>query len=423
MGTVIDIDDLRAPRLTEAQRQALAACEQVLIDFSEAGVLAAARARTGLEDFGPEDYRARLRLLLDEWGSDPTMLPAQRLVLFGYLVRYCSNRLLLQEYWKRNPRVRETPIERPLIVAGLPRSGTTHLVNLLAADRRRRSLPLWESYEPLPLPGEAATRDSADPRYARCMQAWQGMQATLPLLAAMHPMHPDHIHEELELMGPDIASYNFEWLSPSPRWRDHYYASDQAPHYRYMRDVLATLQALHGPDRWVLKCPQHMEQLPLLKRIFPDATVVITHRDPVAVIQSTVTMLAYGARMRAQRVDTAALLGYWSDRIERLLRACVRDRASWGPERSLDVPFHAFMADETATLERIHALTGDGIPADVRAAFAGYIATHPRGAEGRVRYHLQRDFDCDPAALRERFRFYFDAFPAVRAEVSGGTPT
>jgi hypothetical protein len=417
MGNVIEISDLRAPQLTDAQRAALAACEQVQVDFTEAGVLEAARARTGLADFGPDDFRLRLRLLLDEWGSDPDMLPAQRLVLFGYLVRYCSNRLLLQDFWKRNPQVPATRIERPLIVAGLPRSGTTHLVNLLAADRRRRSLPLWESYEPLPLPGERASGDTNDPRHGRCLQAWQGMQATLPLLAAMHPMNPDHIHEELELMGPDIASYNFEWLSPSPRWRDHYCATDQEPHYRYMRDVLATLQTLRaGAPRWVLKCPQHLEQLPLLRRIFPDATVVITHRDPVAVIQSTVTMLAYGARMRARRIDTAALLAYWSDRIERLLRACVRDRACWGEERSLDVPFHAFMADEQGTLARIHALTGDGIPDDVGAAFRDYIATHPRGAEGRVRYHLQRDFGCDPAALRERFAFYFDAFPAVRAE-------
>src|SRR5690625_7595320 len=87
------------------------------------------------------------------------------------------------------------------------------------------------------------------------------MQATMPLLAAMHPMDPDHIHEELELMGPDFASYNFEWLSPSPRWRDHYLATDQTPHYEYLRDVLKLLQWRRGPGRWVLKCPQHLEQL------------------------------------------------------------------------------------------------------------------------------------------------------------------
>ena len=116
-----------------------------------------------------------------------------------------------------------------MIVTGLPRSGTTHLVNLLAADARFHSLPLWQSYEPVPLPGEAALPDGTDPRYARCAAAWEGMKQVTPLLASMHPMEPDHIHEELELMGPDFASYNYEWLSMSPRWGAHYAATDQTP--------------------------------------------------------------------------------------------------------------------------------------------------------------------------------------------------
>jgi hypothetical protein len=416
MGGEIRIDDLREPRLSAAQQAALDATAGLQVELSVEAVLAAARTRTGLADFGPPDFLERLGLLVHEWGTDTTMYPLQRLNLGNYLVRYASNRLLLQELWTRRPEVLDTPLEPPIIVAGLPRSGTTHLVNLLAADRRFRSLPLWESYEPLPLPGEAPLPGGIDPRYARCAEAWAGMQATLPLLAAMHPMNPDHIHEELELMGPDFASYNFEWLSPSPRWRDHYYAHDQAPHYAYMKKVLRTLTHIRGPRRWVLKCPQHLEQLPLLRKIFPDATVVITHRDPVAVIQSSVTMIAYGARMRQRRVDTEGLMDYWSARIEHMLRACVRERAAWPQEQSLDVPFHQFMADEMGTVEQIHARAGSPLPAEVRADLERYLAAHPRGRQGRVVYDMARDFGIEPARLRERFRFYFDAFPAVRAE-------
>ena len=108
------------------------------------------------------------------------------------------------------------------------------------------------------------------------------MQQTLPNIAAMHPMNPNHIHEELELMGPDFASYNFEWLCQCPRWRDHYYASDQTPHYEYMKTVLKILTWQDGDDgsntRWVLKCPQHPEQLTVLHKVFPDATIAVTHR-------------------------------------------------------------------------------------------------------------------------------------------------
>lgn len=416
MPKAIRIHDLLHPELTAIQRAALAYGEQQTIDFTEQAVLEAARQRSGLHDFGPEDFRQRLQLLLDEWGSDPEMTNSQRANLFGYLVRYASNRLLIQDQWQRHPQILEQQIRQPIIVAGLPRSGTTHLLNLLSADTRFRSLPLWESYEPVPLPGEQALADGTDPRYQRCNEAWQGMQQVTPLLAAMHPMNPDHIHEELELMGPDFASYNFEWLAPSPRWRDHYYASDQTPHYHYMRDVLKLLQWRQGPDRWVLKCPQHLEQLPVLREVFPDATYVITHRDPVAVIQSAVTMIAYGQRMGRTRINPQGLIEYWSDRIEHLLQACVRDHPSMPEAQTIDVPFHAFMADDMGMVERIYAKAGVALTAGARREMQAYIDAHPRGKEGRVVYDLKGDFGVDPAALRERFAFYYERFPA-RQEV------
>ncbi len=415
MPETIRIHDLAHPELTAIQRAAISHGEQQEIEFSEAAVLEAARQRTGLADFGPQDFRERLRLLLEEWGGDPDMTGSQRANLFGYLVRYASNRLLLQDQWRRHPEILAQEIRRPIIVAGLPRSGTTHLLNLLAADTRFRSLPLWESYEPVPLPGEPLLEDGEDPRYRRCAQAWEGMQQVTPLLAAMHPMHPDHIHEELELMGPDFASYNFEWLAPSPRWRDHYYQHDQTPHYQYMRDVLKLLQWRQGPDRWVLKCPQHLEQLPVLRSVFPDATCVVTHRDPVAVIQSAVTMVAYGYRMSRKRIDTRAIVEYWSDRIEHLLRACVRDRACFPASQSVDVLFHEFMADDLATVAKIYDVAGVELTTAAKAEMQAFIAAHPRGKEGKMAYDLQGDFGVDPAALRERFSFYFQQFP-VRAE-------
>jgi len=237
----------------------------------------------------------------------------------------------------------------------------------------------------------------------------------VPLLEAMHPMNPDHIHEELELMTPDFASYNFEWIAVSPRWRDHYYATDQTPHYEYMRDVLKILQWLRGPDRWVLKCPQHLEQLPVLRKVFPDAVVAVTHRDPVAVIQSAVTMLAYGQRMSRRTVDVKGLIDYWSDRVEHLLRACVRDRDTLPASRSIDVPFHEFMADDMAMVARIYERAGVEMTAEARGDLERFVAEHPRGKFGQVIYDLEGDFGVRPEDLRKRFDFYFERFP-VRIE-------
>jgi hypothetical protein len=413
-GKSIQIADLAKPELSQFQRDALAYGETLEIDFSEEGVLSKAREATGLEDFGQDDFRTRLAMLREEWDGDENLTGIGRLSLHNKLVQHASSRLLIEDALQRHPEIHNIEISKPIIVAGLPRSGTTHLLNLMAADTRLRSLPLWEAYEPLPRPGEEQPEDGTDPRWQRCQQAWEMMQTGSPLIAAMHPMNPDHIHEELELMGPNFASYNYEWLSVSPKWRDHYYAEDQTPHYEYMKTVLKILQWLRGPQRWVLKCPQHLEQLPVLREVFPDATVAITHRDPVEVIQSAITMQAYGQRMNRKQVDLQGLLTYWTDRVEHLLRACVRDRDCLDAAHSIDVPFREFMADDIAMVQRIYDRAQMGFTDVASAELQSFMNAHPRGAEGRMIYDLEGNFGVTAAALRERFSFYFERFPMAR---------
>jgi hypothetical protein len=158
-----------------------------------------------------------------------------------------------------------------------------------------------------------------------------------------------------------------------------------------------------------------MEQLRVLHAVFPDATIVIPHRDPVAVIASAVTMLAYGDRIRRTRVDPPAVARYWADRVEILLRACVRDRDSLPDDQVIDVPFHEFMADDIAMVERIYAKAGLPMTAQARTDLEQYMAGNPRGKHGRIVYDLKADFGIDPDQLRERFAFYFDRF-AIRVE-------
>ena len=124
------------------------------------------------------------------------------------------------------------------------------------------------------------------------------MMANAPLVAAMHDQFPEAIEEEVELLDLDFASYILEWLARVPGWRDTYLELDQTRHYAYMKKVLQALTFFRGPRTWVLKSPQHSEQLAALMATFPDATVAFTHRDPVAVIQSTITMMAYADRLR-----------------------------------------------------------------------------------------------------------------------------
>jgi hypothetical protein len=231
----------------------------------------------------------------------------------------------------------------------------------------------------------------------------------------MHDMPPEHIHEEIELEDLDFASYELEWLAMVPRWRDFYLSLDQRPHYAYMKKVLKALQWLRGPDRWVLKSPQHLEQLVPLHQTFPDATIAITHRDPVSVVRSAITMLAYGDRMRRTRVDLRGLAEYWIDRVVRLLRACVRDRDKIPEAQSIDVPFHDFMADDVGMVRRIYGCAELPMTAEARADLERFMQENPRGKHGQVVYDLKGDFGLEPAEVRKRFDFYFERF-RVRVE-------
>jgi len=422
MGDDIRITDLARPELSAAQQGALDYADTLQVELQAPSILQEAQRATGLADFGQPDFLERLELLCDEWGADPGLTNLGRLSLRNKLLQHARNRLLIQDVLTRHPEIHDVSIQAPIVVAGLPRSGTTHLLNLMAADSRLRALPLWEAYEPVPLASEAMPAAGVDPRYQRCADQWQMMQLMSPLLAAMHPMNPDHIHEELELMGPDFASYNYEWLAVSPRWRDHYYATDQTPHYQYMKTVLKILTWQDGDrtgagTRWVLKCPQHLEQLTVLRSVFPDATVAITHRDPVSVIQSAATMLAYGQRINRKQVDLEGLIHYWTDRVLHLLQACVRDRGALPAGQSIDVLFHEFMADDLAMVENIYDRANLRMTPQARHQLRQFVDGHARGRDGRIVYNLREDFGVEPARLRARFAFYFDRFP-VQVEVA-----
>jgi len=229
----------------------------------------------------------------------------------------------------------------------------------------------------------------------------------------MHYQHPTGIEEEIELEDLDFASYTLEWLARVPQWRDFYLQLDQHAHYAYMKKVLQVVTFLRGPNRWVLKSPQHLEQIPALTATFPDATFAITHRDPVSVIQSAATMLAYGDRMRRPAIEPEALAEYWVERVDLLLRACVRDRDLLPPDRSIDVVFDEFMADDVAMVERIYDRAGLPMTGDARRRLDAFMVENPRGKHGRLAYDLRADFGLDPAAVRARFDYYFDRFPVA----------
>lgn len=414
------IDDMADPRVTPA----IAAARQGPDDFpdhlSADDVLARAQAITGLSDFGEDTgFRERLAVLLQSLYEDEGLTRGGRINIVEQAIRVMANRLRIEDLVKRHPEILDITIEKPIFIAGLPRSGTTHLVNWLSRDERLNSLTLWESEEPVPSVEIAA--GEVDPRLARSAEFWQHFGSMLPHMAAMHEMAAGDIHEDNELMFMDMNCYNWEFQSRLPRWIDHYLAHDRTVSYAYEKKVLQVIswyrgvgEGEKGRRRWLLKSPQHMENLQAIKNTFPDATMVICHRDPVDVLRSLTTMLGYSDRIRRDPTDPAGLARHWSDRIEKLLRECVAQRAAWSDAQSLDVLFHEYMADQEGMARRIYALAGLDLPPEVEAKLLGYLQENPRHAHGKVIYDLEGVFETDVAALREKFAFYYNHFPVTQ---------
>ncbi|HEX5253223.1 MAG TPA: sulfotransferase [Mycobacterium sp.] len=415
----IDFDDLTAPQLTDVQRQILEFTEAEPVDLDIDRMLAEAIEQAGLTaaaDLDDTDgFADRLRVHVAAIEADEGLRRLTRGSLRQRIVRLLRNRLSLTELIRRYPEIESIPIEKPFIVVGMPRSGTTHLVNLIAADPRRRALPYWESQDPIPARGQGPDIFGIDPRYARAKSEHDALMASAPVVAAMHDRFPEAIEEEVELLDLDLASYVLEWHARVPDWRDYYLRLDQTRHYAYMKKVLQALTFLRGPRTWVLKSPQHCEQLAPLMATFPDATVAFTHRDPVSVVQSAITMMAYSDRLRRISIDPQWLLDYWSDRVHRLLSACVRDRDLVASERSIDINFHQLNGNEMLVLERLYQCAGVDLPPKVQQRFQRYLGGNPRGKHGRIRYELERHFGTSADELRGRFGFYFDKFD-VRPE-------
>jgi len=407
----ISLHDLVEPRFSEEARAILDLMSEAgaTLSLQPGSLKEAATGETGLSDFGPTDFVDRLGILCGSLQEEARLNHAGVLAQSVFLTGLLRNRLLLEDLVARHPAILDEKIEKPIFICGLPRTGTTHLHNLISSDTALRSLPYWESTEPILPEGEIPPGGGADPRLARTEAALAFLDTAMPEFNRMHEMTVDHVHEEIQLLAIDFSTMLFETVAPMPTWRDHYLARDQRSSYRYLKKILQALQWLRGGSRWILKSPQHLEQFPALLDTFPDGTFVVTHRDPVSVGTSLVTMLAYTARLVHDRVDAPWIGRYWVDRLGRMLQACVDSRDLLPSSHSIDVHFDEFMRDDIAMVRRIYALADQPFTEYAEAAMRRFMDEHPRGRHGGVRYDLV-PFDMRREQLRDRFGFYVERF-------------
>ena len=309
---------------------------------------------------------------------------------------------------ERKPEILEQPVRAPLFIVGLPRSGTTFLHRLMAQDAGLRSAPFWELINPLPLGNPDDPPPQPDPRIAIAEQALQRLHEVAPELIQMHEMEAEAPDEDISLLALGFSSMAFEFSFTVPSYVRYYTSIDHTPGYRYFKRVLQTLQWLRGGTQWVLKAPSHMEQLKPLLTVFPDATVIQTHRDAVTTTVSLVSLTCYGVRNYFDHPNPLLMGKTLSAAVERLLRGIAKDRSP-DDNRFVDVPFRDLMNDPVGMVEKIYAVAGKTLTVEARQRMRGWLTENKRGKHGKHEY-AAIDFGIDVEERRQALRFYHDYF-------------
>jgi hypothetical protein len=416
--TEIQIDDLAAPVLSETMRElnALSAAEaRKKVPLDEGTLFALARDQTGLNDFGSDDFREGLGVLLRSLETEADLTFMGRVSAQRQVVRLLANRLLVEDAIRLNPEALDAPIVSPIVILGLPRTGTSHLHNLLSNHPDLRSLPYWESCEPVPAPGDRHHTGRLNPRVARTEAAIAQMETLIPHQQAMHELTAETPHEEIAFFQMDFASTLFSTLFRTPSYRAWYEKADLRKSYAYVRRCLQLLSYLRGRGkRWVLKSTMHLARMGPLMETYPDARVVMTLRDPARVTLSLATMAAYSRRLVQRNIDPAEIGRDTSTMLKGHLDAAMRDLPILKPEQLHKIHFHEYMRDPMHAVAKILTFAGVDAGPHTMNLMRSYQDDHPRGKFGQVIYRY-KDVGLDPTALRDQWAPYMDAF-GVRRE-------
>lgn len=370
----------------------------------------------GSDDFGePLGWRENLERLTDGLIHESQLSDLGVEIAVMDLVGPLTNRLRITQWRKQNPAVEATPVERPIFIVGQPRTGTTILFDLLALDPALRPPLTWEVDAPWPLPNPATYH--TDPRIGQIQSQLEMSEQIVPGLMAHHPMGALLPQECVRIWAAQFCSMIFpvQYRLPSySRWM--LYDADHRDAYRYHRIFLQHLQSgvpgttADGACQWLLKSPAHLWQLDTLVAEYPDALIVLTHRDPLNVISSIASLTHHVRKMASDRRDIAECAqGCREEIVVGLDRATtVRDSGVLAPGQVVDVQFLDFIADPFATIRELYAALGRELGPVAERRMRDHLAAHP-GDGGGARYRWS-DTGLDEGEVREQVAAYQQRF-------------
>jgi hypothetical protein len=373
--------------------------------LDEQALLDAASRRTGLRDFGPDDFRVGLRVLVRSLDGEAQLTTIGRVAARKRLIGLLETRLRLIDHRKQHPEVGDQQIVAPLFVLGLPRTGTTVLYGMLAANPAMRSPASWEVARPFPPPGP--TPDPA--RIALMDKDFAQFLKIAPGVDAIHPLGSTLPQECLALQAPQFLSYEYPTTFPVPSYWAWLREQDLRPAYEFEKTFLQHLQSQHAGERWILKTPCHLMWLDALLQVFPDALLVHTHRNPTTVLASVSSLMTSFRGAMSNAIDPVAVgreqLDAWTWGLARTM--AVRDALP--PGRVVDVHYTDTVADPVGTVRRVYEHFGLDYSPAVEAGVRDYLAENPRDKHGTHRYTLE-EFGLDRDEVDEAFAPYRERF-------------
>ncbi len=361
----------------------------------------------GPDDFGDPTFRTGLARSCEALEQEGRLSATGRYLFRMKFVNQLVNRLRIEDNFKRHPEIGQEELAPPVVIVGLPRTGTTKLHRLLACDPRFWWMAWWEACYPVPFPDEAPGHPDA--RIERGRADVELMVQAMPQLTAIHPMNADLADEEFILMEHSfLCGLNAYADVPGyMAWLDR---QDQTPPYRFLQRCLQFLQWQKrqrgiAAERWVLKAPHHLLRMDTLLKVFPGAKVIQTHRDPVQSIPSIASFIHTLWGIYGEQPDPVSAGRAWNDVMHRGLSHTMKLRRTAPPGQFFDVSFQDTVQRPLEVARRVYAFLGLPMSAELEQRMRDWLAEDEKNRHGRHDYPPEK-FGLSPEGLKRDFAEY-----------------
>lgn len=378
-----------------------------MVSLGERELLESAAANTGLDDYGDSWFREPLAILLRALEAEADLTLLGRILCRSELQRFLQNRLRIEDYWKRHPELADEVVAAPVFVCGLARTGTTLLHELLAQDPRNRVPMLWEMMFSVPPPETDSY--ATDPRIAQAHRDIAMLDLIDPAFPSMHENAGDRPNECIFIFALQFLADFFVGQYNIPSYSIETASLDLDPVYAYHKRVLQLLQSRHAGDRWVLKSPAHIARLDHLFSVYPDARVVVTHRDPLRVISSISSLFISLRSMRSHAVRDDVAGSVFVQQMMLQIYLQLREELSAQSGQIVDVVYRDLVRDPIGTVAGVYEQWGIPLSEEARERMEIYLRENPQGKHGVHTYSFE-ETGLDLSSERAKFAAYQAAF-------------